>query len=380
MKKTAVIIETKDGVIKEANYGMITCAAKDNNSELYAFIINEEVEPFKAHLKKHGIDKIVDISIPIDSDNHENQRSYEKSFNPILWSDALTQALTTYEISSLFALTTPIGKELLPRIAAQLEAPLVMDCLDVVKNSDNSCNDNNVCNSNNSSYLNSDFHLAKTSLYSGKTIATVKVTGDIRLFGIRPNAIEPSIKLSISKPKIENQDNQDQDQQGSFNIESSIIIEKFIAKNRYAQKSKIKLIESKKGDSSGNDLVAADVIISGGRAMKNSENFKILQDCADAIENLGVSSTAVGASRVAVDLGWVPYRMQVGQTGEKVNPKVYIACGVSGSIQHFAGMKMSKIIIAINENINAAIMSNCNYFVEADLFEIVPAITKELKR
>ncbi|MBF0241882.1 MAG: electron transfer flavoprotein subunit alpha/FixB family protein [Desulfamplus sp.] len=114
--------------------------------------------------------------------------------------------------------------------------------------------------------------------------------------------------------------------------------------------------------------------------MKSGENFKILNECANSIENFSISSTAVGASRVAVDLGWVPYRMQVGQTGEKVSPKVYIACGISGSIQHFAGMKMSGMIIAINENINAAIMSNCDYFVEADLFEIVPQLTKELQK
>ncbi|MBF0230858.1 MAG: electron transfer flavoprotein subunit alpha/FixB family protein [Desulfamplus sp.] len=350
MNKTAVIIETKDGVIKEANYGMITCAAKNNNSELYAFIINENGDKFKKELGSYGVTHIVDICI--DSDNQQNHKIYEKSFNPILWSDAVLQAIKAYEISSIFGLTTPMGKEILPRVAAELEAPLVMDCLDVVKGFESSFNSDS----------NLDFDLAKTSLYSGKTIATVKVTGDIRLFGIRPNVIEPSSKIDLSQEQL-----------------SNITVEKFIAKNRYPQQSNIKLIESRKGDSSGNDIVAADVIISGGRAMKNSENFKILHDCADAIQKNGVSSTAVGASRVAVDLGWLPYRMQVGQTGEKVSPKLYIACGISGSVQHFAGMKMSGMIIAINENINAAIMSNCDYFVEADLFDIVPAITEALK-
>ncbi|MBF0574248.1 MAG: electron transfer flavoprotein subunit alpha/FixB family protein [Desulfamplus sp.] len=329
MKKIAVIIETKDGVIKEANYGMIACAAK-NESPLYAFIINENGDKFKEELGKHGIQNIVEIRIDtLSCENGANE------FNPFNWSDALVQAVTSYEISTLFGLTTPMGKELLPRIAAQLDAPLVMDCLDVSKGCD----------------------LVKTSLYSGKTIATIKVSGDIRLFGIRPNVIEPSSQIETSKTKI------------------SPKVEVFIANIK--PKNNIKLIESRKGDSSGNDLVAADVIISGGRAMKNGENFKLLHDCAEAIQNFG-SAAVVGASRVAVDLGWVPYRMQVGQTGEKVSPKVYIACGISGSVQHFAGMKMSGMIIAINENINAAIMSNCDYFVEADLFDIVPAITEEL--
>ncbi|MBF0388526.1 MAG: electron transfer flavoprotein subunit alpha/FixB family protein [Desulfamplus sp.] len=350
MKKRAVIIETKNGVIKDANFGMIACASKGDNT-LYAFIINQSGEIFKKELGSYGIEHIVDICI--DSDNHENNEKYEKSFNPILFSDAVVQAIKDYEISSIFGLTTPMGKEILPRVAAELEAPLVMDCLDVVKGFESSFNSDS----------NLDFDLAKTSLYSGKTIATVKVTGDIRLFGIRPNVIEPSSKIDLSQEQL-----------------SNITVEKFVAKNRYAEQSNIKLIESRQGDLSGNDLVAADVIISGGRAMKSGENFKILNECANSIENFGISSTTVGASRVAVDLGWVPYRMQVGQTGEKVSPKVYIACGISGSIQHFAGMKMSGMIIAINENINAAIMSNCDYFVEADLFEIVPQLTKELQK
>ncbi|MBF0243622.1 MAG: hypothetical protein HQK64_14250, partial [Desulfamplus sp.] len=130
MKKRAVIIETKNGVIKDANFGMIACASKGDNT-LYAFIINQSGEIFKKELGSYGIEHIVDICI--DSDNHENNEKYEKSFNPILFSDAVVQAIKDYEISSIFGLTTPMGKEILPRVAAELEAPLVMDCLDVVK-------------------------------------------------------------------------------------------------------------------------------------------------------------------------------------------------------------------------------------------------------
>ena len=106
--------------------------------------------------------------------------------------------------------------------------------------------------------------------------------------------------------------------------------------------------------------------------MKNGENFKVLQDCARAM------GAAVGASRVAVDEGWVPYTFQVGQTGTKVNPKVYIACGISGSVQHFAGMKSSEMIIAVNKDPGAAIISKCDYFIIGDLFEIIPLVTREL--
>jgi electron transfer flavoprotein alpha subunit len=132
----------------------------------------------------------------------------------------------------------------------------------------------------------------------------------------------------------------------------------------------ITLIERRPPTADAMDLAEADVIISGGRGMKNGENFKILHDCANAM------GAAVGASRVAVDEGWVPYSYQVGQTGTKVNPKVYIACGISGSIQHFAGMKTSEMIIAINKDPNAAIAANCDYYIVGDLFEIVPLVTR----
>ncbi len=364
MKKRAVIIETQDGVINSANYGMIACASK-GATELYCFIINENDEhgdKFREELEKYGIKNIVGICI-----DSTCQKDHEKSFNPVKWSDAIAQAVIAYHISTLFGLTTPVGKELLPRIAAQLDAPLVMDCLDVSQTY-NTVNEHTYGTYNDSDH---DFDLAKTSLYSGKTIATVKVTGSIRIFGIRPNVITPSTKSAILQAA------ESSPSQATASINSSpSSIEKFIA--NYTPQQNIKLVESRKGDSLGNHLLAADVIISGGRAMQNGENFKLLEDCARAIENLG-GSAAVGASRVAVDLGWVPYRMQVGQTGEKVSPKVYIACGISGSVQHFAGMKMSKMIIAINENPNAAIMSSCDYHVESDVFEILPALIEELQ-
>ncbi|MCB2147679.1 MAG: electron transfer flavoprotein subunit alpha/FixB family protein [Deltaproteobacteria bacterium] len=132
------------------------------------------------------------------------------------------------------------------------------------------------------------------------------------------------------------------------------------------------VIETRTDGSGAHYLAEADIIISGGRGLKRAENFKLLFDCARHM------NASVGASRVAVDNGWVPYAMQVGQTGVKVNPKVYMAVGISGSVQHFAGMKTARMIIAINTDENAAIMANCDYFAVGDLFEILPELEKAL--
>jgi electron transfer flavoprotein alpha subunit len=213
---------------------------------------------------------------------------------------------------------------LLPRIAAGLNAPLVMDC----------------------SAIDLAAHTAQKSQFSGRTIATLKTRGNFHLYGIRPNAIE-AVPAFCRADVV------------SFQAE--------------IKKAGLTVKELKQGGSSGVDLTEADVILAGGRGLENSENFSLLFECAQMM------GAAVGASRVAVDEGWVPYAMQVGQTGKTVSPKVYIACGISGSVQHFAGMKTAAMIMAINKDPEAAIMKRCDYFVAADLFEIIPALSARLK-
>jgi electron transfer flavoprotein alpha subunit len=313
MEKIGILIDIKDGELKKTNFGVITLARGDAR-ELYAFVFNGKAEEYKTQLQQYGIAKIINITSP----------DGQIEWNPAVWAGAVIAAMKAHDITTLCGLTSAQGKDVLPRIAAALDAPLVMDCLDIDLNA----------------------HTAEKSQYSGKTIATVKLKGKHFLYGIRPNASQAA--SAPCEAEI-------------IHFQVSLDCQDLVA------------TEVKHQAASGVDLTEADVIISGGRGMREPENFKILFECADAI------GAAVGASRVAVDAGWVPHTMQVGQTGATVSPKVYIACGISGSIQHFAGMKTSGMIVAINTDPEANIAQNCDYHIGADLFEIIPLLTQALK-
>ena len=312
MEKVAILIETKNGEIKKSNFGVIT-AAHGNDHELYAFLIDGSGTDHKAALEAYGIHKVVEIA----------SKEGPLPWNPVIWSKAVIGAMQHFGIKTLLGLTSAQGKDLLPRIAARLDAPLVMDCI----------------------ALNLAEHTVEKSQYSGKTIATIKTHGSYHIYGLRPNVIEPE----------------------TIPVTAGVI--SFLSE---VDSQALAIKEVKQTGSGSIDLTEADVIISGGRGMENSDNFGILRQCAEQI------GAAVGASRVAVDAGWVPHSMQVGQTGATVSPKVYIACGISGSVQHFAGMKTSGLIIAINSDPDAAIVKRCDYFAVEDLFDIIPQLTRKL--
>lgn len=311
MKSIGLLIELKDGQVKEANFGMAT-AARGENRKLVAMVVDGSATDARKVLEAYGVARILNI------------RSGKRSWDPARRAAAVAAAMQEFGIDSLIGLTSPSGRELLPRIAALLEAPLIMDCIEI----------------------DLDAHRVKTSQYSGKTIATIALTGSHFIYGMRANVVAP-LKAPATAEIID------------FSFDGY-------------QGNGYEVIETRTDGSGDQYLAESDIIISGGRGLKRAENFKLLFDCARHM------NASVGASRVAVDNGWVPYAMQVGQTGVKVNPKVYMAVGISGSIQHFAGMKTAKMIIAINTDENAAIMANCDYFAVGDLFEILPELEKAL--
>ncbi len=314
MKQTGIVIEIEHGRVKETSLGMITLAGRTARS-LTALVMDGITNEITDRLAEYGIDTIVDLRLPEEP---------AIRLNPAARAAAVVRAARDRGLDRILGLSSPEGKDLLPRVAALLDVPLVMDCVDIDLNNG----------------------LAETSQYSGKVMAQIQLTGEILIFGIRPNAVPPEPRPGKAEVVA---------MTGSM-----------------AAPETIALLTWNDDDAEGRQsLVEADIIIAGGRGLKTRTIFIDFRLCQKL-------NAVPGASRVAVDEGWVPYALQVGQTGEKVSPQVYIACGISGSIQHFAGMKTAKMIIAVNKDENAAIMANCDYQVLGDLFEILPEVKRQL--
>ena len=226
------------------------------------------------------------------------------------------------EYTHIFAAATTTGKNFMPRVAALLDKVQISDIIDVL-----------------------DDATFKRPIYAGNAIATVKSNEDKLLVTVRSSAFDAApVQDAVDVTPID-----------------------VVKENALSQYVSQQATESERPE-----LTAADVIISGGRGMQNGENFALLNGVADKL------GAAIGASRAAVDAGFVPNDMQVGQTGKIVAPNLYIAVGISGAIQHLAGMKDSKVIVAINKDPDAPIFQVADYGLVADLFEVLPELESSL--
>ncbi|MFL1456351.1 electron transfer flavoprotein subunit alpha/FixB family protein [Marinobacter sp. GN3S48] len=227
------------------------------------------------------------------------------------------------EASHVLVAATTWGKSFMPRVAALLDVDQISEIISVV-----------------------DEETFKRPIYAGNAVATVKSSASVKVITVRATSFDP---VSIKDDKA--------------NIESSDLV---------LGNDKSRFVDEQLATSDRPDLATADIVVSGGRGMQNGDNFKLLYGLADKL------GAAVGASRAAVDAGFVSNNMQVGQTGKIVAPKLYLAVGISGAIQHLAGMSDSKVIVAINKDEEAPIFQVADYGLVADLFEAIPEFDSKL--
>lgn len=315
--KVFVFVESH-GEIKKGSLELLT-AAKASGREVIAALVGHNVKGLASAAAQYGA-KTVFVSDGADLTH----------YNPDTYSEILTVMIKESGADVVLASSSTMARDLFPRVAARLDSGVASDCTLLE--------------------LSASGVRARRPLYAGKCTAEVEfVNSPVKFVLMRPN------QLPV----------------GAADTSATATTKEF---NAPTGGGKIKIKEVTKGASSKTDLTEANVIVSGGRGLGNAESFKILEDLANSI------GATVGASRAVADAGWVPHSMQVGQTGKTVAPSLYIACGISGAIQHLAGMSGSKVIVAVNKDADAPIFQKATYGAVGDLFEIVPKLTEEFKK
>lgn len=317
MDKVFLIGEHKDGALKRATLEILGELNKQGASPTVVLVGGPGLDVVAKPLGEHGAKKVVLLE-----DASLAQYSTEGFAN------AVYGFLKDQSPTAVFAPATALGKDYLPRVAAKFKVGIAADCTELK--------------------LEGAKVAVRRPMYAGKCSKLVTFTKAPAIASVRPNV--------LPKPAPTG---------GTADMQK-------VAAQPGAVRAVVKNVVASAAKKV--ELTEADVIISGGRSLKNADNFKILFDAAQVI------GAAVGASRAAVDAGYAPHDMQVGQTGKTVSPKLYIACGISGAIQHLAGMRTSKVIVAINKDPEAPIFQRADYGIVGDLFEIVPKLTEELKK
>jgi electron transfer flavoprotein alpha subunit len=320
-KGVMIVAEQREGALRKISLELASTARKladQSSDEVSAILLGSGIEKLAAELGKYGVDKV------FVGDN--------TALEPyITEAHAMVAAKIIKENSPAIVLfgASVQGKDLSARVAAKLATGLATDCTDVK--------------------LDGGKLVATRPMYAGKCFGEVVVNATPQMASLRPNvfpAVEKAKAGAVTK------------------VDAAVD----------AASIKSKVLEVQKDTSGKVDLTEANVIVSGGRGMKGPEGFQILEELAEVLKG------TVGASRAAVDAGWRLQKDQVGQTGKVVSPNLYIACGISGAIQHLAGMSSSKCIVAINKDAEAPIFTKADYGVVDDLFKVVPELTGACKK
>ena len=318
MAKVFVIAEHRDGRLKKSTFELLGASSAAGN-ETHAILLGDGVAGLAGELAHYGAKKV-----------HLAESPALKFYTSEAYSKVIVDVLKSQGAEAVLASHTPTGRDLMPRVAARLGVGLASDCTQLA--------------------FNGAKLTVRRPVYSGKATVEVEFLGSgPQCATVRGNA------LGVPKPDT------------SKTAEIARVAADL-------GELKTKVTEVAKGSSARPDVTEAAIVISGGRSLKSADNFKMLEEMADVL------GAAVGASRAAVDSGFRPHRDQVGQTGKVVSPALYIACGISGAIQHLAGMRTSKTIVAINSDPEAPIFQVADYGVVGDLFQVVPALKDEFKK
>ena len=319
--KILAFAEQREGKFKKSAFEVTQAArriADQLNAELVTLVTGAAIDKILPELAVYGASRVLTVQDP--RLHFYSTTAYAKILHEIVKRE---QALI------VFLPASQMGKDLAPRVAARLEAGIAADCVSL--------------------RIESGKIIATRPVYAGKALVDVKVNSPIKLFTLRPNVFtaSPTNGTSLSIEHV------------SIDLSEADFV------------SKVTEVKTSQGRP---DVTEASIIVSGGRGMKGPENFHLIEKLADVL------GAAVGASRAVVDAGWRPHDEQVGQTGKTVSPTLYIACGISGAVQHLAGMSSSKYIVAINKDKDAPIFQVADYGIVGDVFEILPVFTEELKK
>ncbi|WNS81775.1 electron transfer flavoprotein subunit alpha/FixB family protein [Domibacillus sp. DTU_2020_1001157_1_SI_ALB_TIR_016] len=318
-KKIMAVGEIREGQLRRVSFETIAAAkAAAEGGEVVGVLIGKEAGALAEEMIQYGADRVRTA---------EDEKLGH--YTPDGFASAIIAAVEQEQPDGIFFGHTALGKDLAPKIAAQLDAGLVSDVTALE--------------------VRSGEVVFTRPIYAGKAFQKVTVPEGLLLAAIRPNNIEPCPRDRTRSGDVSPL---------SFPVKDiRVVIEEIVRKSAGSV-----------------DLSEAKVIVAGGRGVKSTEGFRPLQELADVLGG------AVGASRGACDAGYCDYSLQIGQTGKVVTPDLYIACGISGAIQHLAGMSNSKVIVAVNKDPDAEIFKVADYGIVGDLFEVVPMLTEELKK
>jgi electron transfer flavoprotein alpha subunit len=318
--KILIYFEERNGSIRKPSFEAIEAAKALGASEISAVVVTANAAGvLSEQAKKSGVSKMYVVEDAKFS--HYSSRATGK---------AVAEAAKAAGADVVIVAATGRGKDLAPRVAVRLHAGYVPDV---------------------TAFTNHEGRILATHpVYAGKANMMVDITTPKKVYSTRPNLWKASKSLADIEATIEN------------------LSVHFDEKDFAEQTKELQLSQGKL------DVAEAEIIVTAGRGMKGPENWGMIEDLATAF------GAATGASRAVVDAGWRPHSEQVGQTGKTVSPNLYVAIGVSGAIQHLAGMSSSKTIVAINKDANAPIFAVCDYGIVGDAFEILPLLTEEVKK